>query len=150
MRLTRVGPPKSRVDGDDPLVYTMRDLNKRTTSIMNQVENTGKPAFITRHGRFVAIITPLKSGQIESHVLAEMAREIGESTATRPRPPSSHTRRPLVRTITGSRSLPEPGRMAGVGPPLGRISASCIQRPATSPRRSLRRLASVTATLKSQ
>ena len=72
----------SRVDGDDPLVYTVRDLNQRTASIISEIEMAGKPAFITRHGRFVAMITPLAAGQVESRVLAEMAREIGEPTAT--------------------------------------------------------------------
>ena len=67
-----------RVGDDEALVYTMRDLNQQTARIMNEVEETGKPAFITRHGHFVAIITPLIPGQVESRVLAEMAREIGK------------------------------------------------------------------------
>ena len=46
---------------------------------MSEIEETGKPAFITRHGRFVAIIKPLPPGQVESRVLAEMAREIGKA-----------------------------------------------------------------------
>jgi antitoxin (DNA-binding transcriptional repressor) of toxin-antitoxin stability system len=76
------GSPALRVDGDDPLVYTMRDLNQQTARIMSEIEMTGKPAFITRHGRFVAMITPLAPGRIESQVLPEIAREIGQ---TRPR-----------------------------------------------------------------
>jgi prevent-host-death family protein len=71
-------------DDDDALVYTMRDLNQQTASIMSQVESTGKPAFITRHGRFVAMITPLASGQVESRVLAEMAREIANRAQDEP------------------------------------------------------------------
>ena len=61
---------------DDALVYTMRDLNQQASRIMAEIENSGQPAFITRHGRFVAVITPLVPGQVESQVLAEMAREI--------------------------------------------------------------------------
>jgi antitoxin (DNA-binding transcriptional repressor) of toxin-antitoxin stability system len=61
---------------DDALVFTMRDLNQQTARTMNEIEKTGQPAFITKHGRFVAIITPLAPGQVESRVLAEMAREI--------------------------------------------------------------------------
>ena len=78
------GYPASRVDDDDPLVYTMRDLNQEPARIISEIETAGKPAFITRHGRFVAMITPLALGQVESQVLAEMAREIGERTAGRP------------------------------------------------------------------
>jgi prevent-host-death family protein len=65
-----------QVRDDDALVYSMRDLNQQTARIMSEVEKTGKPAFITKHGRFVAVIRPLAHGQVESRVLAEMAREI--------------------------------------------------------------------------
>ena len=51
---------------------------------MAEVEKTGKPAFITRHGRFVAMITPLAAGQVESRVLAEMAREIANRAQDEP------------------------------------------------------------------
>jgi len=64
--------------GGVALVYTMRDLNQRLSHVMSEIEKTEQPAFITRHGRFVAIITPLAPGQVESRVLDEMAREIGK------------------------------------------------------------------------
>jgi antitoxin (DNA-binding transcriptional repressor) of toxin-antitoxin stability system len=67
-----------RVSDDDALVYTMRDLNQQTARIMAEIEKSGKPAFITRHGRFVAFITPLAPGRVESRVLAEMARELAK------------------------------------------------------------------------
>jgi antitoxin (DNA-binding transcriptional repressor) of toxin-antitoxin stability system len=91
--LAGIESPMSRVDGDDPLVYTVRDLNQRTARIISEIEMAGKPAFITRHGRFVAMITPLASGQVESHVLAEMAHEIGEPTVTDPQLPGTDKRR---------------------------------------------------------
>jgi hypothetical protein len=69
-------PTVTRADSDDPLVYTMHDLAKQARSIMSEIEKTGQPAFITWHGRFVAIITPLPPGQIESEALGEMAREL--------------------------------------------------------------------------
>lgn len=59
-------------------IYTMRDLNQHTAEVMRDIEEHG-PAFITKHGRFVAVIKPL-GGQVESRVLAEMAREISEET----------------------------------------------------------------------
>jgi antitoxin (DNA-binding transcriptional repressor) of toxin-antitoxin stability system len=70
--------PTFLTDGEEALVYTMRDLNQRSAHIMGEIEKTGKTAFITRHGRFIAIITPLAPGQIESRVLVEMAREISK------------------------------------------------------------------------
>ena len=76
MRHVASPDPVSWVDDDEALVYTMRDLNQQTARIMGEIEKSGKPAFITRHGRFVAVITPLTPGQVESRVLTEMAREI--------------------------------------------------------------------------
>jgi hypothetical protein len=70
--------PTSWVNGDKALVYTMRELNRQTARIMGLIERTGKPAFSTRHGRFIALITPLATGQVESRVLTAMAREIGK------------------------------------------------------------------------
>ena len=60
-----------------PAVYTMRDLRERTDRILTEIEESGQPALITSHGRFVAVITPLKPGEVESRVLGEMARELG-------------------------------------------------------------------------
>jgi antitoxin (DNA-binding transcriptional repressor) of toxin-antitoxin stability system len=59
-------------------VYTMRDLNNQAVRVMSEIEQAGKPAFITRHGRFIACITPVTAGQVESRVLTDMAREIGK------------------------------------------------------------------------
>jgi antitoxin (DNA-binding transcriptional repressor) of toxin-antitoxin stability system len=69
-------PAPGQVNDDKALVFTMRELNQQTARIMGQIEKTGKPAFVTRHGRFVALIMPLASGQVESRVLAEMTREL--------------------------------------------------------------------------
>lgn len=61
---------------NDTLVYSMRDFNQQTAHIMNEIARTGKSAYITKHGRFIAIVKPLTPGQIESRVLTKMAREI--------------------------------------------------------------------------
>jgi antitoxin (DNA-binding transcriptional repressor) of toxin-antitoxin stability system len=66
-----------RAEGDDAPVYTLRDLNQQTARIMSEIEKSGMPTFITSNGRFVAIITSLASGQVESRTLAELARQIG-------------------------------------------------------------------------
>jgi prevent-host-death family protein len=68
---------KSRISGDEGRIYTMRDLNQRTAEVMTEIQEHG-PAFITKHGRFIAVITPLAAGQVESAVLSAMAREINE------------------------------------------------------------------------
>jgi antitoxin (DNA-binding transcriptional repressor) of toxin-antitoxin stability system len=70
--------PALRMNSDKALVYTMRELNQQTARIMGLIEKTGKPAFITRQGRFIALITPFAPGQVESRVLTAMTREIGK------------------------------------------------------------------------
>ena len=70
--------PVVRIGDDEALVFTMRDLNQQTPRLIKEIENTGRPAVITRHGRFIAHITPLAPGQVESRVLTAMAREIGK------------------------------------------------------------------------
>ena len=67
---------QDQVNGDKPDVYTTRQLNQRTAFVINQVIEKNGPALITRLGRFVAVITPLEQ-DLESRVLSEMAREIG-------------------------------------------------------------------------
>jgi antitoxin (DNA-binding transcriptional repressor) of toxin-antitoxin stability system len=61
----------------------MQELNQQTARIMSQIEKTGKPAFITRRGRFVALIQPLAPEQVESRVFTAMAREIGKQVRNR-------------------------------------------------------------------
>lgn len=70
--------PAFWMGGGEALVYSMRELNQRLAQIMSEIERTGRIAFITRHGRFIAMITPLAPGQVEARVLDEMAREIRE------------------------------------------------------------------------
>ena len=68
-------PPMVRVGDEEALVVAMRELNQQTAKIMSEIGKTGKPAVITNHGRFVAVMTPLAPGQVESRVLPMMARQ---------------------------------------------------------------------------
>ncbi len=65
------------VNGDEALGYTIRDLIQRPEQVMDEIRKYQRPAYVTRHGRFVATITPLVPGRVESAVLPAMAREIG-------------------------------------------------------------------------
>ena len=85
MSLVRAQYPASWEAGDDALVFSMRELGQQAARIMTEIENSGKPAFITRYGRFIAIITPLAPGQVESRVLPEMARQIAKRVRRRTR-----------------------------------------------------------------
>lgn len=55
---------------DAPRIYTMTELNQQTARVLEEVTESGRPAVITRHGRFVAMLSPLVAGQVESAALA--------------------------------------------------------------------------------
>ena len=55
---------------DAPRVYTMTELNQQTARVLEEVNESGRPAVITRHGRFLAMLTPLAAGQVESAALS--------------------------------------------------------------------------------
>jgi antitoxin (DNA-binding transcriptional repressor) of toxin-antitoxin stability system len=67
---------QDQINGDKPRIYTMRQLNQETATVIKEIGKNG-PALITRLGRFVVKITPLDE-EVESRVLSEMAREIGK------------------------------------------------------------------------
>lgn len=50
-------------------LYTLRDLAQRTEDVIREIAESGEPAVITRHGRFLALITPLTDKQVESEIL---------------------------------------------------------------------------------
>lgn len=55
---------------DAPRIYTMTELNQQTARVLEEVNESGRPAVITRHGRFVAMLTPLAAGQVEAAALS--------------------------------------------------------------------------------
>jgi prevent-host-death family protein len=72
------GERSSSADDAGALVYTMHELNQRTSLVVEEAQKHQRPAYLTRRGRFVAKVVPLEPGEIESAVLAAMAREIGQ------------------------------------------------------------------------
>ena len=67
---------------DDAQVYTLHDLTERTAEVIEEIREAGKPAFITAHGRFIAVITPLEPGQVEQQALAAIARALAPTQTT--------------------------------------------------------------------
>jgi prevent-host-death family protein len=77
-------PPVTIVNGQlkanlgNAKIYTMRELNQRTAQVVEEVNQSGVPAIVTKHGRFVALIMPLQDAHIETMVLSEgpIAQEV--------------------------------------------------------------------------
>ncbi len=51
-------------------IVGIRELARRASSLLEQVERTGERILVTRHGRAVALIVPLDSEEFEDFVLA--------------------------------------------------------------------------------
>ena len=56
--MTQQAGAQDQINGDKPGIYTMRQLNQKTATVLEEIGKNG-PALITRLGRFVAKITPL-------------------------------------------------------------------------------------------
>jgi len=60
---------EQRIELAEARVISMRELNQRTSAVIDEVNCSGEPAVVTKHGQFVALITPLAGRRIESLVL---------------------------------------------------------------------------------
>jgi prevent-host-death family protein len=52
---------------------SVRDLSRNATQILRAVEKLGRPVLITRHGRIVATLAPVKARDILNRALDEDA-----------------------------------------------------------------------------
>jgi antitoxin (DNA-binding transcriptional repressor) of toxin-antitoxin stability system len=61
-------------------MFNMRELSQRTAQVMKEISDSGEPALITLRGRFVALITPLTNGELESKLIsAALADGVAET-----------------------------------------------------------------------
>lgn len=63
-------------DVDQVHLFTMRELNQDTARTIEEINRTGKPGVITRHGRFVAVIYPLANKPVESRAIARALEDV--------------------------------------------------------------------------
>ncbi|WP_438470951.1 type II toxin-antitoxin system prevent-host-death family antitoxin [Streptomyces asiaticus] len=57
-------------------IVTVRELSRDTAGVLREINDQKEPAFVTRHGRFVAMITPLEDQQVEARALQHVAAEL--------------------------------------------------------------------------
>lgn len=63
---------ESRLDG--VRIYTMRDLNQRTAEVVREVLDAREPALITKHGRFLLMLSPV-ADTVESAIVGAVLGE---------------------------------------------------------------------------
>ena len=57
-------------------VCTLRELNQQMARIIGEVEAAGTPVFITRRGRYIAVITRPGTELAESQILEAISRAL--------------------------------------------------------------------------
>ncbi|MEU4739277.1 type II toxin-antitoxin system prevent-host-death family antitoxin [Actinosynnema sp. NPDC023658] len=60
---------RTRTELANVKTYTMRELNQSTAQVLDEINDSDQPAIITKHGRFIALITPLRDVRVEELVL---------------------------------------------------------------------------------
>jgi prevent-host-death family protein len=79
--------PGSSLGVRDAKTYTMRDLTQRTAQVIDEINETGRSAVVTKRGRFVALIVPLEHAQVERLTLSgPLAEELRARAVEAERP----------------------------------------------------------------
>jgi prevent-host-death family protein len=60
---------------------SIRDLQRNTSGVVNDVARSGRPAVITRHGEPVAAVVPVDMADLEDLVLAKAPEYLADITA---------------------------------------------------------------------
>jgi prevent-host-death family protein len=49
---------------------TIRELSRNTTRVVDDVQKSGRPALVTRNGKFVAAVVPIDEDELEDWILS--------------------------------------------------------------------------------
>ncbi|MBP2404502.1 type II toxin-antitoxin system Phd/YefM family antitoxin [Streptomyces syringium] len=58
----------TKVSLSEARIVTMRELSQRTSQVVQEICQSGQPALITRHGKFLAAIAPLEDVTIDAAI----------------------------------------------------------------------------------
>lgn len=53
-------------------IVTMRELSNNAANVVRDVNEDGRPALVTKHGRFVAVLTPIAGVRVEAIAIEKM------------------------------------------------------------------------------
>ncbi|MFF9690986.1 hypothetical protein [Streptomyces sp. NPDC014623] len=62
-------------------IVTMRELANSASQIMRELNESNRPAVVTKHGKFVAVIQPLAGAQVEAISLTNLAVSLADDAA---------------------------------------------------------------------
>src|SRR5579859_3705249 len=61
--------------------FSIRDLARKASGVVEEVTRTGRPALVTKHGAPVAAVVPLDAGDVEDLVLARAPEYLADLAA---------------------------------------------------------------------
>ncbi|MFD8491388.1 hypothetical protein [Streptomyces sp. NPDC059712] len=65
----------TKISLDKARVVTARELAHGTSRILRELQEAGRPALVTRHGRYIAVIQPIADAEVEAISLRSLALE---------------------------------------------------------------------------
>jgi len=78
--------------------YGIRELQRRSSEIVDELERSRRPALVTRHGKPVAVLSPIDEDALEDFILAN-APEYVASMAEADEDGRSGRARPLADVV---------------------------------------------------
>ncbi len=60
--------------------YGIRELQRRSSEIVDELERSRRPALVTRHGKPVAVLSPIDDDALEDHILANAPEFVASMT----------------------------------------------------------------------
>lgn len=75
--MTKLSTSEPRISLGKDRIVTMRELSQATGKVMGEILEENRPAMVTKHGRFLAVIVPVAGDKIESFVLAHLDEFVG-------------------------------------------------------------------------
>lgn len=61
-----------KLDLGSARIVTVRELARDTASVLKEINDTGEPAVVSRHGKLIAVLAPLGGAKLELRALELM------------------------------------------------------------------------------
>jgi prevent-host-death family protein len=68
------------VEGVAVQTYGIRELQRRSSEIVDELERSRRPALVTRHGKPVAVLSPIDEDALEDFILANAPEYVASMT----------------------------------------------------------------------
>lgn len=78
--------------------YGIRELQRRSSEIVDELERSRRPALVTRHGKPVAVLSPIDEDALEDFILANAPEYVASMTEAEEDAREGHTR-PLADVV---------------------------------------------------